>query len=903
MGARIRTHDWAATPLGPPEGWPQVLQTLTALMLAASQPMFLVWGPERTILYNDAYIEILAGKHPALGQPFHEIWNEIWDRDLRPIAERAYAGEPLHMDDIQLVMMRRGYPEETHFSFSYTPVRDEGGAVQGFFCPCLETTEQVFEQRRARLRADLTERLRSPGDPADIAFDAAGLLARHLGAEQAAYAEIDEAGEYAAIARDWNDGRMVSNAGRHRLRDFGPALIADLKAGRSIAINDVVEDPRTATPEAMKTFSDRGIRAVLNVPHVRRGRLAAVLAVHAGTPRHWRTADIALAEEVAERVSLAIDRFRAEAALGESEERRRIALESGGMGAWRWDTRNRLAQTDEAFQRLWGVDFGDEPHPVSAYTDRLDAEGAAALEAVMAKALSPGEGFHDQVRITNGPSAGRWVQWRGRAERARPWMINGVSFDITEQKLAEQKLRESEGRLRKVLEIETVGVVFFDLVGGIYDANDTFLSLIGYSREELQGGLIRYETLTPAHWHWRDAQTVAELKAHGAAGPFEKEYRRKDGSIVWILCASKMLDDGTAAEFVIDVTERKRSEQHQAMLMAELDHRVKNVLAVVQSIARQSLRGADVAGPDAADRLIGRISALAESHTLLAASRWEGAKFRDLVDNALAPCRDGGASRIRAEGPDLRVTPKAAQTLTLALHELVTNAVKYGALSVSEGRVCVVWTFQGSADDRRLVFVWEEQGGPPLPGPPSRKGFGSRLIERTLAFELDGTVSLDFAPGGLRAVFELPLRALEVVEARSTADPRRVAAPSAGEAATLSGRRVLMVEDQHIVAEEMAEALCAAGCSVAGPAPTLDRALRAAEVEDLDAAVLDINLSGDLVWPVARMLRDRGIPFVFATGYSETIQIPPELADVPRIEKPVRPHHLVSAVAGLVAGN
>ncbi|EKV28126.1 Phytochrome, two-component sensor histidine kinase [Caenispirillum salinarum AK4] len=771
MGARIRAYDWAATQLGPPEDWPQVLQTLTALMLASSQPMFLVWGPERTTLYNDAYGEILAAKHPALGQPFNEIWHEIWDSDLKPIVARAYAGEALHMDDIQLVMVRRGYPEEAHFSFSYTPVCDEDGAVLGFFCPCLETTEQVLEQRRARLRADLTERLRMPGDPSDLARDAAALLARHLGAEQAAFAEVDPSGGYAAIAPHRDDGR-------HRLKDFGPDFIADLEAGRSIAINDVMDDPRTATPHAAKTFVHAGIRAILYIPHVRHGRLVAVLAVHAAAPRHWPAADIDLSEEVAERVSVAMDRVRAEAAL-----------------------------------------------------------------------------------------------------------------------------RASEGRLRKVLEIETVGIVFFDLVGGIHDANDTFLSLIGYSRAELQAGLIRYESLTPPHWHWRDAQTVADLKAHGAAGPFEKEYTRKDGSVVWTLCASKMLEDGTAAEFVIDITERKRSEQHQAMLMAELDHRVKNVLAVVQSIVRQSLRGADLGGSDAADRLIGRISALAESHTLLAASRWEGARFRDLVDNALAPYRDGGASRIRAGGPDLRVTPKAAQTLALALHELVTNAVKYGALSVAEGSVAVDWRFEGAADDRRLVFVWAEQGGPALPGPPRRKGFGSRLIERTLTFELDGTVTLDFAAGGLRAVFDLPLRALEVVEKRSTSDPRRAIAPSAGEAATLSGRRVLLVEDQHLVAEEMAEALVSVGCSVAGPASTLDRALRAAEAEDLDAAVLDINLSGDLVWPAARLLRDRGIPFVFATGYSETIDVPPELADVPRIEKPAQPQHLVAVVAGLIAGN
>lgn len=899
MGGLIRAHDWAATPLGPPAGWPQVLQTLTALMLSSSQPMFVVWGPQRTTIYNDAYAEILAGKHPALGEPFEAIWHEIWDRDLKPIVERAYAGEALHMDDIPLLMLRKGYPEETHFSFSYTPVRDASGAVQGFFCPCLEITEQVLEQRRARLRTELTERLRSSGDPAALASDAAGLLGRHLQAEQAAYAEVDESGEHALVARDWNDGRMASNAGRHRLQDFGAALVAELEAGRSVAIGDVREDPRTATPEALESFAKRGIRAVLSIPHIRHGRLAAILAVHAGAPRRWHPADVALAEEVVERVNVASERFRAEAA------------------------------------------------------------------------------------------------------RCR-----------------------SEARLRKVLEIETAGVVFFDLVGGIFDANDAFLATVGYSRAELEAGEVRYENLTPPDWRWRDEKTIAELKARGKAGPFEKEYTRKDGSRIWILCADKMLDERTAVELVIDVTERKRAEQalgesearfralvsstsnmlyrmgpdwtemrqldgrgfildtveprrnwmadyidpedqpevaaavreavrskstfdlehrvrrldgslgwvhsravpllddageivewfgaatdvtdrklaeqHQAMLMAELDHRVKNVLAVVQAIARQSLRSEDLAGSDAAERLLGRLSALAQSHTILASGRWEGASLRNLLENALAPYRGEGATRVGVAGPDLQVTPRAAQTLTLALHELVTNAAKYGALSRGEGEVAAEWELRGAGEDARLVFRWTERGGPPVKGPPARKGFGSRLIERTLAFELDGEVTLDFARSGLRGIFELPLRNLRVRYPRRPGSLQRGDAPAPGNPTALAGKRVLVVEDEHLVANEVVEALAAAGCLAVGPAPSLGRALRAAETEQLDAAVLDVNLHGDLVWPAAKLLRERGIPFVFTTGYSGTIAPPPELADSPWLEKPLRPERVTSVLAALV---
>lgn len=172
MGALMRAHDWQASPLGTPSAWPQPLRTLVEVMLAAKQPMFVVWGPGRTLLYNDAYAEILAGKHPGvMGRDFLDVWHEI-RADLVPIVEDAYAGRPVHMDDIALVMHRRGYPEETHFSFSYTPVRDEAGAVAGFFCPCQEITGQVLAERRLR---QSETRLQGVLDGMDEAF---GLLDR-----------------------------------------------------------------------------------------------------------------------------------------------------------------------------------------------------------------------------------------------------------------------------------------------------------------------------------------------------------------------------------------------------------------------------------------------------------------------------------------------------------------------------------------------------------------------------------------------------------------------------------------------------------------------------------------------------------------------------------------------------
>jgi PAS domain S-box-containing protein len=150
MASRIAQMDWSATPLGPPKFWPLPLRTLLGVMLGSNQPMFVAWGPERTLIYNDPYAEILARKHPdALGCDFLDVWHEI-RADLLPIVEQAYRGEPVQMDDILLLMERRGHQEEAHFAFSYTPVRDEAGAIAGFFCACQEITGQVLAERQLR---------------------------------------------------------------------------------------------------------------------------------------------------------------------------------------------------------------------------------------------------------------------------------------------------------------------------------------------------------------------------------------------------------------------------------------------------------------------------------------------------------------------------------------------------------------------------------------------------------------------------------------------------------------------------------------------------------------------------------------------------------------------------------
>jgi PAS domain S-box-containing protein len=210
---------------------------------------------------------------------------------------------------------------------------------------------------------------------------------------------------------------------------------------------------------------------------------------------------------------------------------------------------------------------------------------------------------------------------------------------------------------------------------------------------------------------------------------------------------------GGVAITLTDITERKTADARQRLLVNELNHRVKNSLATVQAIAAQSLRGADVS-PEARERFMGRLMALARANDVLVAETWTGAGLMAVAAEMAGP--HGGAERFAIEGPDLHLGPQAATAMALGLHELATNAAKYGALSTEAGRVSLTWTVDGEADARRLMLTWRESGGPPVRAPRSR-GFGSRLIERGLAAALKAEVRLDFAPTGAVLTLAAPL--------------------------------------------------------------------------------------------------------------------------------------------------
>jgi two-component system CheB/CheR fusion protein len=319
--------------------------------------------------------------------------------------------------------------------------------------------------------------------------------------------------------------------------------------------------------------------------------------------------------------------------------------------------------------------------------------------------------------------------------------------DITARKRAEEALRASEERLRRVLETDAVGVLFFDKEGTVIDANDVFLRMTGYSRDDLEARRLSWRALTPPEWLEVSAEQMDRLAATGHLGPYEKEYLLKDGSRSWMLFAGSTLGDGTAVEYVIDISGRKRAEHERELLSRELSHRVKNTLAVVQALAMQTDHSSSV--EEFRDKFLGRLSALARAHSILLDAQWRGADLKQLVEQALQAYEPDRPGVIEIQGDPVPLSPTKGLGLSLILHELATNAAKYGALAHSEGRVSVSWKVEQGNDGRRVRLRWKEQGVPELE-PPKKRGFGTRLIERACRHELEGEVELDYAPGGLR---------------------------------------------------------------------------------------------------------------------------------------------------------
>ena len=454
-------------------------------------------------------------------------------------------------------------------------------------------------------------------------------------------------------------------------------------------------------------------------------------------------------------------------------------------------------------------------------------------------------------------------------------------------------------RQRRDLALEAGGLGEFewDVAADLVVISEQMKALTGLSRDSAAGehGEASFKYVHPDDRQRLRDEVDRSLKS---TGRYRAEYRivRPDnGELRWLMGAGTVILDaeGQARKIigvVQDITDRKRDEEQRETLMAELDHRVKNVLAAVQSLAAQSARRtSSVDG--FIESFSGRLKAMAQAHELLTATRWHGASLGSIVEAELGGLGQGQAIW---SGPDLFLTPRAANALSLALHELATNAIKYGALSVEGGRVLLDWR---KRPDGGFVLDWQETGGPPV-SEPTRTGFGAVLLDRVTGRELGGSGKVSFEKTGVKVHLTAARAAL--ADARAAQEPPAPSGVSTGREGAhggVDGLRLLIVEDATLLALELEAGLVEAGAVIVGTAGDVDEAMALAETP-LDAAVLDVNLGGRLVTPVAERLQARGVPFVFATGYGE--RGAPAGFDAPIVRKPYNIHQIVRAVAEAV---
>ena len=456
------------------------------------------------------------------------------------------------------------------------------------------------------------------------------------------------------------------------------------------------------------------------------------------------------------------ERRRTEAALQETAERYRLLAQATNDPIWDWDFGSEQVTWNEAVRTRFGHDDAVGGTDARWWIEHVDPEDRERIhDSIYAVINGSGSSWTDEYRFLRADGSTAHVLDRGtviRDDGGKAVRMIGAMLDLSERHEAQAALAESEATLRSVLEQMPIGVAIAEVPSGrLVHFNRACAKILG---REVRSGPIEDYGIFHAIKEDGTPFAIAEYPLSRAvvSGTTtideEIRYRRGDGEIVTLEVSASPIETAQGRSLAVttftDISARKRGERHQQLLIDELSHRAKNLLAIIQSVAQQSFKE-DRPREELVRAFEGRLGALAAAHGILTQQKWESAPIRRIICDTIVAVK-ADDHRLDLQGPELMASPKTGVSLAMAVHELTTNAVKYGSFSNDGGTVHVCWEARGG----RLHLRWTERGGPRVEA-PSRRGFGSRMIERGLAAELGGTVRIDFQPDGIVCTVDAPL--------------------------------------------------------------------------------------------------------------------------------------------------
>lgn len=466
------------------------------------------------------------------------------------------------------------------------------------------------------------------------------------------------------------------------------------------------------------------------------------------------------------------------------------------------------------------------------------------------------------------------------------YAVAGISTDISDRK----QIEDARARLAAIVAFSNEAIISKTLDGKVTSWNRAAERMFGYAAEEMIGSSIR--RIVPADRQSEEDDILARINRGEQLERYETVRICKGGHKIDVSVTISPIFDRAgkiigASKIAHDITDKKRAEEREHLLMREVNHRAKNLLSLVQSMARQT---AATNSQEFVEKFARRIQGLAASQDVLVNSGWHDVPLDTLIRSQLLHFGDLIGQRILLSGPPLNITAASAQAIGLAFHELATNAAKYGALSNDTGIVRIVWSILDAGGEQRFTLSWREEAGPPV-SKPTQHGFGSAVTEQLVKMSLDGEVETNYAADGLKWCLSCSAEKI----AGSSENASVQATLSAPVDTQSSGPRVLVVEDEPLIALEIAAMVREGGFEVLGPVGSVKQALAIVEKSGCDAALLDVNLGSETAEPIASLLSNSGVPFVTISGYSLN-QLPSAFGTAPLLSKPLKSDEVIRSL-------